>query len=83
MPVENGAIEADVERDVLKAFVFERHNATKTHGCGLVSGFGIKGAFAQTVAHDAHNLLVVEETTKTWRSRPNADRLRRRGDRRA
>lgn len=56
---ENGAIEADVERDVLKAFVFERHNATKTHGCGLVSGFGIKGAFAQTVAHDAHNLLVV------------------------
>lgn len=59
MPVENGAIEADVERDVLKAFVFERHNATKTHGCGLVSGFGIKGAFAQTVAHDAHNLLVV------------------------
>lgn len=59
MPVEHGAIEADAKRDVLKAFVFERHNATKTHGCGLVSGFGIEGAFAQTVAHDAHNLLVV------------------------
>lgn len=59
MRVEGGELAADVERDILKAFVFERHHATKTHGCGFVSGFGIKGAFAQTVAHDAHNLLVV------------------------
>jgi adenine deaminase len=29
-------------------------------GCGLVRGFGLRsGAFASTVAHDAHNLVVV------------------------
>ncbi len=39
--------------------VFERHHATGTKGAGFVKGFGFrKGAMAQTVAHDAHNLLV-------------------------
>lgn len=59
MPVENGELRADVERDILKAFVFERHHATGTYAGGFVTGFGIRGALAQTVAHDAHNLLVV------------------------
>ena len=40
--------------------VFERHKRTGTVGRGFTKGFGIKrGALAQTVAHDAHNLLVV------------------------
>ena len=57
--VSDGAVEADPEQDVLKMFVFERHHATGTRGCGFVKGFGFKkGAMAQTVAHDAHNLLV-------------------------
>ena len=39
--------------------VFERHQETGTKGYGFVKGFGLrKGAIAQTVAHDAHNLLV-------------------------
>lgn len=59
MPVEGGEVRADAARDILKAFVFERHRATGTYGYGLVTGFGIEGALAQTVAHDAHNLLVV------------------------
>lgn len=60
LPVRNGAIEADVSQDVLKAFVFERHKATGTHGTGFVKGFHItRGAMASTVAHDAHNLLVI------------------------
>ena len=60
MPVKDGALHADVERDVLKVAVFERHRNTGTVGHGFVKGFGIKkGAMAQTVAHDAHNLLVV------------------------
>jgi adenine deaminase len=47
-------------QDVLKTFVFERHKATGTHGVGFVKGFNIKcGAMASTVAHDAHNLLVI------------------------
>ena len=60
LPVKNGCIESDTAQDVLKAFVFERHHATGTHGIGFVKGFGIKeGAMASTVAHDAHNLLVI------------------------
>ncbi len=60
MPVVNGLLQSDTERDVLKVAVFERHHQTGTVGYGFVKGFGIKkGAMAQTVAHDAHNLLVV------------------------
>jgi adenine deaminase len=58
-PVRNGLIEADPANDLLKVFVFERHHATGTHAAGFVHGFGIHGALAQTVAHDAHNLLVM------------------------
>ena len=60
LPVIEGGIVADPEQDVLKAVVFERHKRTGTVGKGFTKGFGIKrGALAQTVAHDAHNLLVV------------------------
>ena len=59
VPVRGGALCADPEADVLKAFVFERHHATGRHAAGFVRGLGIHGALAQTVAHDAHNLLVV------------------------
>lgn len=60
MPVRNGFLESDPEQDVLKAAVFERHHETGRHGFGFVKGFGIRrGAMASTVAHDAHNLLVI------------------------
>ena len=60
LPVCGGSIVADPEQDVLKVAVFERHKRTGTVGKGFTKGFGIKrGALAQTVAHDAHNLLVV------------------------
>jgi adenine deaminase len=51
---------ADPERDVLKLAVVERHHATGNIGIGFVKGFGLKqGAFASSVAHDAHNIVVV------------------------
>ena len=60
LKVTDGCIESDTEQDVLKTFVFERHKNTGTHGVGFVKGFNIKcGAMASTVAHDAHNLLVI------------------------
>ena len=60
LQVTNGTIESDTDQDVLKAFVFERHQNTGTHGIGFVKGFNIKsGAMASTVAHDAHNMLVI------------------------
>lgn len=60
LPIIDGGICCDVNQDVLKSVVFERHHETGTKGYGFVKGFGIKkGAMASTVAHDAHNLLVV------------------------
>ena len=60
LPVVNGYVESDVTQDVLKTAVFERHHETGNVGYGFVKGFGInKGALASTVAHDAHNLLVL------------------------
>ena len=47
-------------RDLAKLAVIERHHATGRVGVGLVRGFGLRsGAFASTVAHDAHNIVVV------------------------
>ena len=60
LKVTDGCLNSDTEQDVLKTFVFERHKATGTHGVGFVKGFNIQcGAMASTVAHDAHNLLVI------------------------
>ena len=40
--------------------VAERHRRTGRIGLGLVRGFGLtRGAIASTVAHDAHNLMLV------------------------
>jgi adenine deaminase len=58
--VNDDRVVADPERDLAKIAVVERHHATGRVGLGLVRGFGLQtGAFASTVAHDAHNLVVV------------------------
>jgi len=57
---EDGRLVSDVERDLLKLVVVERHHATGRVGIGLVSGFGLKrGALASSIAHDAHNIVAV------------------------
>jgi adenine deaminase len=59
-PVENGHIVSDIERDILKLVVIERHHATGNVGIGFVRGFKLRsGALGSTVAHDAHNVVVV------------------------
>lgn len=56
----NGQIVSDVERDILKLVVVERHRATGNVGVAFVRGFKLKrGALGSTVAHDAHNVIVV------------------------
>jgi len=56
----DGKIVSDIERDILKLVVVERHRATGNVGVGFVRGFGLKrGALGSTVAHDAHNVVVV------------------------
>jgi adenine deaminase len=53
-------IVADPARDIAKVAVIERHHATGRVGRGLVRGLGLmRGALASSVAHDAHNLVVV------------------------
>ena len=58
--VLDGYLEADPERDLGKVAVIERHHATGRVGVGFVTGTGLRrGAFASTVAHDAHNIVVI------------------------
>jgi adenine deaminase len=50
----------DPDADVSFAAVVERHKATGRVGRGLATGFTLKrGAIASTVAHDAHNIVVI------------------------
>jgi adenine deaminase len=58
--VHGGVAVADPSRDLAKIAVVERHHATGRVGTGFVTGFGLqRGAFGTTVAHDAHNIVVV------------------------
>ena len=58
--VVGGCAVADPERNLAKIAVLERHLATGRVGLGFVRGFNLRrGAFGSTVAHDAHNLVVV------------------------
>jgi adenine deaminase len=60
LQVENAKAVSDPERDLLKIAVVERHLGTGRVGLGFVRGFGLRsGALASTVAHDAHNVVVV------------------------
>ena len=50
----------DVEWDILKAAVVERHKNTRHIGIGYLQGYGLKsGAVATSVSHDSHNIIVV------------------------
>lgn len=56
----DGQFTSDIDRDVLKIVLVERHKGLSEIGIGVVSGFGLKeGAIATTVAHDSHNLIAV------------------------
>lgn len=56
-----GEIKADMDRDIAKVALVERHRGTGGVTIGLVSGFGFEGkcAVASTVAHDSHHMIVV------------------------
>ena len=58
--VIDGVIVPDIDKDILKLVVVERHKATGNIGLGLVKGFGLKrGALASSIAHDSHNIVAV------------------------
>jgi adenine deaminase len=56
----DGSIVADPKRDLVKIAVLERHHASGRVGLGFATNVGLhRGAFASTVAHDAHNVIVL------------------------
>ena len=58
-PVKNNKVNVNLDEDLVKIAVFERHAGTGNRGLGFIKGLGIKeGAVASTVAHDSHNLVV-------------------------
>ena len=58
--VKDGSVVADPTRDLVKIAVVERHHATGRVGLGLATNVGLRrGAYASTVAHDAHNIVVL------------------------
>lgn len=58
-PVKDGRVLVDLENDLLKIAVFERHGRSGSSAVAFVKGFELKeGAVASTVAHDSHNIVV-------------------------
>ena len=50
----------DVDYDILKIAVVERHKGTHHIGLGYIQGYGLKsGAVATSISHDSHNIIVV------------------------
>jgi len=58
---DGGYAEAiDLEKDILKIAVIERHKNTHHIGIGYIQGYGLKeGAVATSISHDSHNIIVV------------------------
>jgi len=58
---DNGyASQVDLEQDILKIAVIERHKNTGHIGIGYLQGYGLKsGAVATSISHDSHNIIVV------------------------
>ncbi len=58
---QNGEVVADIERDIAKIALVERHKGDGGVQVALVQGFGfnVPCAVATTVAHDSHHMIVV------------------------
>ena len=65
LKVNRGIVEADVSQDVIYLSCLERYGRNGNIGRTMVKGLGIKqGAFAQSIAHDTHNMTVVGTNLK-------------------
>ena len=54
-----GILLPEVKKDILSTAVIERHGKNGNIGLGYVRGFGLRsGAFAQSIGHDSHNVVV-------------------------
>ena len=63
LAVTDQGLQPDLEADVIKVAVIERHGKNGNIGRSFVTGFGLKrGAIASSVGHDSHNITVVGAT---------------------
>ncbi len=59
LPVQNGTLQPDISRDILKVAVVNRYEKAPP-ATAFIMNLGIKeGAIASSVAHDSHNVIVV------------------------
>lgn len=59
LPVTNGAIESNIQQDILKLVVVNRYKKAPP-AVAFIHGFGLQhGAIASSVAHDSHNIIAV------------------------
>ena len=57
--VQDGVIQPDLNKDVVKIAVVNRYGGNNIMN-GFIKGFNLKkGAFGASVAHDSHNILVI------------------------
>lgn len=55
----------DINRNIAKIAVVERHNSTGHIGIGFIKDYGIRqGAIASSIGHDSHNIIVVGVSDK-------------------
>ncbi len=60
VPVSAGRVRMDLDQDIVKVAVFERHRGTGRRSVGFVKGFGLRrGAIATSINHDSHNAIVI------------------------
>lgn len=63
--VRNGIVEANISNDLLYIACIERYGRNNNIGKAFVKGFGLKkGAFAESIAHDTHNIMVIGTNIK-------------------
>lgn len=71
--VNRGVVEADVSKDMLLMACVERYGRSNSIGKVFVKGFGLReGAFAESVGHDTHNIMVVGTNIKDMTIAVNA-----------
>ncbi len=60
LAADETGLRPNLDADVIKISVIERHGVNGNVGRGFVKGFGLKrGAIASSVGHDSHNIIVV------------------------
>lgn len=58
--VADDLVMTDIDNDIVKISIIERHNASEPSALGFVKGMGIQeGAMVSSIAHDSHNIVAV------------------------